>query len=65
MLRFNLQKFVKQFRKYNVQNLKPLKGMNAALRAAVRMGIFLGCEVYFIHEGYEGMNGKFKNSLFN
>jgi hypothetical protein len=31
------------------------QGMNAALRAVVRMGIYLGCKVYFIHEGYQGM----------
>jgi 6-phosphofructokinase 1 len=31
------------------------QGMNAALRAIVRMGIYLGCKVYFIHEGYQGM----------
>lgn len=31
------------------------QGMNAALRAITRMGIYLGCNVYFIHEGYEGM----------
>ncbi len=24
--------------------------MNAAVRAIVRMGIYLGCKVYFIHE---------------
>lgn len=30
-------------------------GMNAAVRAVVRMGIFLGCKVYFIKEGYQGM----------
>ena len=24
--------------------------MNAAVRAVVRMGIYLGCEVYLIHE---------------
>ena len=29
--------------------------MNAALRAIVRMGIYLGCKVYMIHEGYQGM----------
>jgi 6-phosphofructokinase 1 len=29
--------------------------MNAAVRAVVRMGIYLGCRVYFIHEGYQGM----------
>ncbi|KAL7670292.1 hypothetical protein ACOME3_005231 [Neoechinorhynchus agilis] len=31
------------------------QGMNSALRAIARMGIYLGCKVYFIHEGYEGM----------
>ncbi|KRY66910.1 6-phosphofructokinase, partial [Trichinella pseudospiralis] len=30
-------------------------GMNAALRAVCRMGLYLGCQVYFIHEGYQGM----------
>ena len=30
-------------------------GMNAAVRAVVRMGIYLGCKVYFIKEGYQGM----------
>lgn len=30
--------------------------MNAAVRAVVRMGIYLGCKVYFIKEGYQGMN---------
>lgn len=29
--------------------------MNAAVRAVVRMGIYLGCRVYFIREGYQGM----------
>uniref|UniRef100_A0A3P9B7F9 6-phosphofructokinase n=1 Tax=Maylandia zebra TaxID=106582 RepID=A0A3P9B7F9_9CICH len=29
--------------------------MNAAVRAAVRMGIYVGAKVYFIHEGYQGM----------
>ena len=29
--------------------------MNAAVRAVVRMGIYLGCKVYFIKEGYQGM----------
>lgn len=28
--------------------------MNAAVRATVRMAIYLGCKVYFIKEGYEG-----------
>lgn len=31
------------------------QGMNAAVRAIVRMGIYLGCKVYLIHEGYQGM----------
>ena len=29
--------------------------MNAAVRAVVRCGLYLGCEVYFIREGYQGM----------
>lgn len=29
--------------------------MNAAVRAVVRMGNFLGAKVYFIKEGYQGM----------
>ncbi|XP_032898080.1 ATP-dependent 6-phosphofructokinase, platelet type isoform X2 [Amblyraja radiata] len=31
------------------------QGMNAAVRAVVRMGIYVGTKVYFIHEGYQGM----------
>ena len=31
------------------------QGMNAAVRAVVRFGIYLGCKVYFIREGYQGM----------
>ncbi|XP_057365854.1 ATP-dependent 6-phosphofructokinase-like isoform X3 [Daphnia carinata] len=31
------------------------QGMNAAVRAVVRMGIYLGAKVYFIREGYQGM----------
>ena len=30
------------------------QGMNAAVRAVVRMGIYLGCKVFFIKEGYQG-----------
>uniref|UniRef100_A0A8C4QAS6 6-phosphofructokinase n=1 Tax=Eptatretus burgeri TaxID=7764 RepID=A0A8C4QAS6_EPTBU len=30
-------------------------GMNAAVRAVIRMGIYVGAKVYFIHEGYQGM----------
>ncbi|KAL8591740.1 hypothetical protein ACOMHN_032282 [Nucella lapillus] len=33
------------------------QGMNGAVRAVVRMGFFLGCKVFFIKEGYEGMVG--------
>ncbi|EHH18852.1 6-phosphofructokinase type C [Macaca mulatta] len=29
--------------------------MNAAVRAVVRMGIYVGAKVYFIYEGYQGM----------
>ena len=29
------------------------QGMNAAVRAVVRFGIYLGCNVYFIKEGYQ------------
>uniref|UniRef100_A0A3B1KG21 ATP-dependent 6-phosphofructokinase n=1 Tax=Astyanax mexicanus TaxID=7994 RepID=A0A3B1KG21_ASTMX len=31
------------------------QGMNAAVRAVVRMGIYVRAKVYFIHEGYQGM----------
>ncbi|XP_062981715.1 ATP-dependent 6-phosphofructokinase, platelet type isoform X1 [Elgaria multicarinata webbii] len=31
------------------------QGMNAAVRAVVRMGIYVEAKVYFIYEGYEGM----------
>lgn len=31
------------------------QGMNAAVRAVVRMGLYLGSKVYFIREGYQGM----------
>ncbi|SCU90169.1 LAMI_0E00892g1_1 [Lachancea mirantina] len=30
-------------------------GMNAAVRAVVRSGIFYGCDVYAVYEGYEGL----------
>lgn len=29
--------------------------MNATLRAVVRMGLYVGCNVFFIKEGYQGM----------
>ncbi|XP_023009699.1 ATP-dependent 6-phosphofructokinase, platelet type isoform X2 [Maylandia zebra] len=31
------------------------QGMNGAVRAVVRMGLYVGAKVYFIHEGYQGM----------
>lgn len=31
------------------------QGMNAAVRAVVRMGSYLGCKTYYIKEGYQGM----------
>ncbi|XP_041099701.1 ATP-dependent 6-phosphofructokinase, platelet type-like isoform X3 [Polyodon spathula] len=31
------------------------QGMNAAVRAVVRVGIYIGAKVYFIHEGYQGL----------
>ncbi|XP_033849335.1 ATP-dependent 6-phosphofructokinase, platelet type-like isoform X5 [Acipenser ruthenus] len=31
------------------------QGMNAAVRAVVRVGIYVGAKVYFIHEGYQGL----------
>ncbi|XP_038608544.1 ATP-dependent 6-phosphofructokinase, muscle type isoform X2 [Tachyglossus aculeatus] len=31
------------------------QGMNAAVRAVVRVGIFTGAKVYFVHEGYQGL----------
>uniref|UniRef100_A0AC35TQ24 ATP-dependent 6-phosphofructokinase n=1 Tax=Rhabditophanes sp. KR3021 TaxID=114890 RepID=A0AC35TQ24_9BILA len=30
-------------------------GMNSAVRSVVRMGLYLGCQVFFIYEGYQGM----------
>lgn len=39
--------------------------MNAAVRAVVRMGIYLGCKVYFIKEGYQGNVSKLvRNPIF-
>lgn len=31
------------------------QGMNAAVRAVIRIGLHYGCRVYFIKEGYQGM----------
>ena len=33
-----------------IDHLVLLQGMNAAVRAVVRMGLFLGCKVYLIKE---------------
>ncbi|CAM9940704.1 unnamed protein product [Bubo scandiacus] len=33
----------------------PPPGMNAAVRAVVRVGIYTGAKVYFVHEGYQGL----------
>uniref|UniRef100_A0A8C5BH57 ATP-dependent 6-phosphofructokinase n=1 Tax=Gadus morhua TaxID=8049 RepID=A0A8C5BH57_GADMO len=30
-------------------------GMNAAVRATVRVGLYTGASVYFVHEGYQGL----------
>lgn len=35
------------------------QGMNAALRAVVRMGIHLGCRVYLIHEVVISLHDQF------
>ncbi|XP_074123285.1 ATP-dependent 6-phosphofructokinase, platelet type isoform X1 [Sminthopsis crassicaudata] len=31
------------------------QGMNAAVRAVVRMGLYVGAKMYFVYEGYQGM----------
>ena len=31
------------------------QGMNAAVRAVVRSGIYYGCDVFAVYEGYEGL----------
>uniref|UniRef100_A0A8C6DAS1 Phosphofructokinase, muscle n=1 Tax=Moschus moschiferus TaxID=68415 RepID=A0A8C6DAS1_MOSMO len=31
------------------------QGMNAAVRAVVRVGIYTGARVFFVHEGYQGL----------
>ena len=31
------------------------QGMNSAVRAVVRMGLYIGARVFFIREGYQGM----------
>ncbi|XP_059418546.1 ATP-dependent 6-phosphofructokinase, liver type [Carassius carassius] len=31
------------------------QGMNAAIRAVTRMGIYVGAKVYLVHEGYQGL----------
>lgn len=35
--------------------MKFSQGMNSAVRAVVRMGLFVGARVFFIREGYQGM----------
>ena len=35
--------------------------MNAAVRAVVRMGLYVGARVFFIREGYQGMVDGGKN----
>uniref|UniRef100_A0A670HSA5 Phosphofructokinase, muscle n=1 Tax=Podarcis muralis TaxID=64176 RepID=A0A670HSA5_PODMU len=37
------------------QRLRKGIGMNAAVRAVVRVGIYTGAKVYFVHEGYQGL----------
>ena len=46
--------------------------MNAALRAAVRIGIYLGCKVYLINDGFQGsyfilsyLTSNFSNQSYN
>uniref|UniRef100_A0A8C5I637 ATP-dependent 6-phosphofructokinase n=1 Tax=Gouania willdenowi TaxID=441366 RepID=A0A8C5I637_GOUWI len=43
------------FQGESIKILVSVNGMNAAVRAVVRMGIYVGAKVYFIHEGYQGM----------
>ena len=42
------------------------QGMNAAVRAVVRFGIYLGCKVYFIKviSGDRGVGQTFKSAMF-
>lgn len=35
------------------------QGMNSAVRAVVRFGLYLGCKVYFIKEGYQVRQGHY------
>lgn len=30
-------------------------GMNPTLRAIVRIGLYVGCKIYYIREGYNGL----------
>uniref|UniRef100_A0A8C7Q737 6-phosphofructokinase n=1 Tax=Oncorhynchus mykiss TaxID=8022 RepID=A0A8C7Q737_ONCMY len=43
--------------KYTVNNNNKTESMcmNAAVRATVRVGIYTGAKVYFVHEGYQGL----------
>uniref|UniRef100_A0A673BII3 ATP-dependent 6-phosphofructokinase n=1 Tax=Sphaeramia orbicularis TaxID=375764 RepID=A0A673BII3_9TELE len=53
--KIKLTKSIFQKQKKANSSCSPLPGMNAAVRAVVRMGIYVGAKVYFIHEGYQGM----------
>lgn len=37
------------------------QGMNSAIRAVVRMGLYCGCRVFFVKEGYQGLVDGGKN----
>lgn len=40
--------------------------MNAALRSIVRMCFYLGCEIFLVHEGYNGLvNGNFTKATWS
>ncbi|XP_018024643.1 LOW QUALITY PROTEIN: ATP-dependent 6-phosphofructokinase-like [Hyalella azteca] len=40
---------------FRISSSNVLQGMNAAVRAVVRMGLYVGARVFFIREGYQGM----------
>uniref|UniRef100_A0A667Y9A4 6-phosphofructokinase n=1 Tax=Myripristis murdjan TaxID=586833 RepID=A0A667Y9A4_9TELE len=40
---------------YVLIEIAPHPGMNAAVRAVTRMGIYVGAKVYLIYEGYQGL----------
>uniref|UniRef100_A0A8C5GBZ8 ATP-dependent 6-phosphofructokinase n=1 Tax=Gouania willdenowi TaxID=441366 RepID=A0A8C5GBZ8_GOUWI len=37
------------------KNVKGWQRMNAAVRATVRVGLYTGAKVFFVHEGYQGL----------